>query len=575
VPKPPAPPPATGLDEVERAISVLEGRHPEHERTRRETRAAAEERRKAIEKELAESARRRRRRVGVVAANVVAAGAVGFVAWGLTARASRLHDALARAEAPFVGSGFTEIASNSLTGAARVEADTPARSCFVALATSGPIAVHGAPPMDDEARTAAWCACAAGHVALEADRLRGGATGVALLRIDDAAMGGRYARRWAPIHPETWGEASPDCDETELDAWLAEHGPPASPPADADIDALPGAPTLRAAGLHAVAAIAPDAPFTVVHAGANECHVALGAGDDLALRATGGARPIAHAQAVLAWCASLPETVTIWRMAGAAPARVLSAPAARLGGLLGLRECAHDAGYAVAPAAAFLPADDQGWDAAAILKASGLPGAASASLPSAPGARDLRVTAIVAAPGARVAWDPTMDAAPCDPPLEAGGAPAETVCAPSLPAAPWRRGDAAACAARAEAPLWMSLLAQRREPDALARVPELLTLTRRLTREGFEPTVLEGVTELKDGVTIAGRAGEDAVVAVGLSPKPPWVHPYSDGAPWDLGDAPRVVPLRPGSSVTLHASPAPAVPVEKRRTVVFRRAVVL
>jgi hypothetical protein len=83
--------------------------------------------------------------------------------------------------------------------------------------------------------------------------------------------------------------------------------------------------------------------------------------------------------------------------------------------------------------------------------------------------------------------------------------------------------------------------------------------------------VLEGVTELDEGVRVVGRAGEDEVVAVGLGPKPPWVFPYTDGIPWDLGDPPRVVELQPGLAVKLASSPRQSAPIEKRRTVVFRR----
>jgi hypothetical protein len=63
------------------------------------------------------------------------------------------------------------------------------------------------------------------------------------------------------------------------------------------------------------------------------------------------------------------------------------------------------------------------------------------------------------------------------------------------------------------------------------------------------------------------------VVAVGLAPNPPWVQPYSDGAPWDLGDAPRVIPLQPGSAVTLGAAAHASTPIDKRRTVVFRHSI--
>jgi hypothetical protein len=109
------------------------------------------------------------------------------------------------------------------------------------------------------------------------------------------------------------------------------------------------------------------------------------------------------------------------------------------------------------------------------------------------------------------------------------------------------------------------------EPDAIARVPELVTLARRLARAAFQPTLLEGVTELPDGVRVVGRAGEDAIVAMGLGPRAPWVFPYTDGLPWDLGDSPRVVALQPGAAVKLASSPPSNAPIEKRRTIVFRR----
>ena len=71
---------------------------------------------------------------------------------------------------------------------------------------------------------------------------------------------------------------------------------------------------------------------------------------------------------------------------------------------------------------------------------------------------------------------------------------------------------------------------------------------------------------------VVGRAGEDAIVAVGLGPKPPWAFPYSDAVPWDLGDEPRVVALQPGLAVKLTSTPPPNAPIEKRRTIVFRHA---
>lgn len=571
-PKPPKPPPPTGLHEVERALSVLGGRHPEHERIKRETAAAAEKRRVAIEAELAESARRRRRRAVVVTVNLIALGAAGFVGWRLFARSSRLRDALASAEAPFLARGMEELSSNILTGRSTLETDVPAASCFVAVTTAGTLRVQLGATTTSAPRSVGWCGCANGRVTVDATGADDSTAGIAILRVDDKTFGGALARTWVPVRPDAWADVGAECAEDALDGWLAGKHFTAPPLTEHELDAVAGASTLRASGLRVVTKLADGAPFGLVEGGAAECHIALGARDELTLRMSGGARPIERAPGVLAWCASLPETVTLWRTSGAAPVVVLSAPAARLGGLLGARECLHDAGDDLAPTAGYVKPDDLGWEATTILTASALGEIVTAALPTEAGARDARVTSLVYARGAKVTWDPSLAVATCDPPLETGAALGEAVCALSAPACPWRANDVAAVSARAPLPLWMSTLAKRTEPDAIAHIPELLTLTRRMTREGFVPTVLEGVTELPEGVRIVGRAAEDAVVAVGVAPRAPWVYPYTDQIPWDLGDAPREIPLEPGKAVLLHATPPPAVPVDKRRTVVFRRS---
>src|SRR5258708_33936855 len=72
----------TALDEVDHALSTLAGRHPEHEKARRETQAAAERRRTELERELAGKARRRRRRATAATARALAAAAAGVAGWG-------------------------------------------------------------------------------------------------------------------------------------------------------------------------------------------------------------------------------------------------------------------------------------------------------------------------------------------------------------------------------------------------------------------------------------------------------------------------------------------------------------
>src|SRR5205085_7513688 len=80
-PRPPSPPaskPSQGLDEVERALSILHGRHPEHARISRETEEAAAQRRLDLAK-AARVDRARRLRGAVVALIVV--GVLVAVAW--------------------------------------------------------------------------------------------------------------------------------------------------------------------------------------------------------------------------------------------------------------------------------------------------------------------------------------------------------------------------------------------------------------------------------------------------------------------------------------------------------------
>ena len=570
VPKPPAPtpPPPSGLAEVERALSILEGRHPEHERIRRETLAAAEQRRHALEKNLAVRARRRRRRSLAIASLGVVLIAAGGVGWRMVRHARALGAALAHEEAPFVSHGATELASNALSGGRTLDADVPGASCFVAVSTAGAVRVRRGERPIDAARSVGWCACSSGHVTLEATA----EGGLGLLRVDARAMGGPLARPWALLSPSAWAEGGEECAEATLDGWLADHqGPP--PSFDARWpEARPERASLRRAGFRPVSGVEPGRPFGVVESAAGECSLAVARiEDELSLRIPGGERPVAHAHGALAWCSRAAETTTVWRQ-GASAVIVLSAPSARIGGLLGTRECAGLAAVPVSADAAWVRDDDLAWDATSLMQGSALAGIRSAAMPVEPGATASGVTALALSPGARVAWAPAALTIACDPPWQAPSRDRTSMCAAAGPVSWWRRTDAPAAIAHAPLPFWLSLFESHHEPDAVARIPELLALARRLAREGFEPTVLEGVSELTGGVLVVGRAGEDQVVAVGLGPKPPWAFPYTDGLPWDLGDPPRVVVLQPGQTVKLVSSPPPNAPLEKRRTVVFRRA---
>ena len=572
---PPKPPPKSriGLNEVERAISVLEGRHPEHEKIRRQTREAAEQRRGQLAIELSRKARARRRRRFTLALGTLLAAAAGYATWRVAVRSRALHAALDTVEAPFLARGFAAIASNELTAKRTLEVDLPGASCFVATTTvDGPLRAQvGGSPIEGP-RSVAWCSCEAGHATLEAPPASGPA-GLAVLRIDSAALGGPLARSWVDFTPGAWGEGGRECADAALDAWITSRAPGA-PPGDAWFEANPKQAGLRHAGLRVAATIDPSHAFAIVRAAAGDCAIAIGKpGDTLSLRGAGGAWLVSQAPGALAWCSSTADPLTVWRD-GTRPVGVVAAPALRIGGVLGARECAEGVGVSIAPEATWLRAEDLPFDAQALLRASGLSEVISSPLGVEPGPPDGRVVALALTPDASVVSEPEGVVIACDPPLAAGTR--ESLCAHSAPVSWFNRKDAQAGSARGVLPMWLSPLEGHREIDAVARIPELLALTRRLARDGFEATALEGVTELPDGVRIVGRAGEDAVVAVGLEPKPPWALPYFEaakGVPWDLGDAPRVVALGPGDAVKLVSLPPSTAALNVRRTVVFRHAV--
>jgi hypothetical protein len=574
---PPKPPPKSriGLTEVERALSVLEGRHPEHEKIRRQTREAAEQRRSQLDQELARNARARQGRRLLIAVATAAAAIAAFAAWKLAARTRALQAAVDASDADWLARGFTGVATNALTGSRTLDVDLPGSSCFVATSTvEGPLRVQPSGGAAVEgARSVAWCSCEPAHVGVGAPPGDAPA-GLSVLRIDAVALGGPLARSWVAFTPGAWGEGGHECADATLDGWIAAHHVPLEAPEAAWLDADAARAGLHRAGLRLVAAIDAPHPFAIVHPGAGDCVLAVAkSGDALSLRAAGGTWLVSHARGALAWCSSTADPMTVWRD-GTGPVAVLEAPATRLGGLRGARECAEAAGVALPSDATWLRGEDLAWEAGVVLRASGLSEVTSSPLAVQPGPPDARVAALVLATDASAVSEPEGVVIACDPPL-AGGA-RESLCAHSAPVSWFNKKDAPAGMARGALPVWLSPLEGRHELDAIARIPELLALTRRLAREGFEPTSLEGVTELPDGVRVVGRAGEDAVVAVGLEPKPPWALPYYEAdkgaVPWDLGDAPREIPLKPGDAVKLTSSPPSTAPLAARRTVVFRHA---
>src|ERR1019366_5440122 len=272
--------------------------------------------------------------------------------------------------------GMKEIASNDLSASTSLEADAPGSSCFIAVTTAGVVRARQGAMSVEAPGSVGWCACGEGRVVLEATA----AGGLGLLRVDARNFGGPLARPWSEVTPASWSDGGRECADATLDEWLADHRWPSPPLETTWLDASPARASLRRAGFRAVSGVQAEHPFGVVESAAGECPLAVASGnDELSLRASGGQRPITHAHGAMVWCASVAESMTVWRD-GSAGVVMLSAPAARVGGLLGARECAETAGVQVASQATWLRDEDLAWDAATLLRVSALAGVTTAPL---------------------------------------------------------------------------------------------------------------------------------------------------------------------------------------------------
>jgi hypothetical protein len=569
--------PKEDLAEVERALSILGGRHPDQVRAEREMLEAARARRVAQES-AHDLARARDRRkllpwvLGAIAIVFVASG-VGWWVHRVSARVAAIDALLAPLAARYVAHGFHVEERSSFAPRDHLEQDVEGGRCVVAIGAGGEdrfevdrggstVEAHG---------SMAWCTCHPEHVKLTAlgARPEGGVT---LAQIDARALGGALAIPFMEPHPNTVAPPG-DCSSESLDAWLATQvsTPPVATPW---LDGEPhvkkllarqhgdGAPTPTV--LKLVAGIAPSLPFGVVARGAPVCAIAFSddAADLLSLRLPVDVRPIANAKGPIAWCDSKGAMVTVWRE-GKGRVFVLAAPADRVGGMLGLREMAAGAGFA--KLASWVDDADLGWSASASLRAEGI-APIDIKISGDAIARSRAVVSAVSGltPEAR---DRAMFA--CAP--AAGSDSAGSVCVEAVPL-PWRSAGRVAQGGIAQGalPFWMRVYETVAGNDVLKSQLELLALARRLAAEGFEPTI-DGVTETEGGVDVVGRSGDASIVAVGLLGEPPWVLPYTNDDGWTIDGEPRFVAVTPGTHVRLATFPASHVPLAKRATVVFRR----
>lgn len=559
------------LHEVERALSVLQGRHPEHERARRED----EEKRKTRAAELdaaasAENSVTRTRNMRLAAVGVPIALLLGFFAL-LANREMGRRERADKALEPFRPFGFATIDTSSPSATGTLEA-TADPGCFVAVASSAvPIKVTRGAASESGTSPVLFCTCASERIALSADV---GPTGsLALLRADAATIGGSRAFTFAPFKPASTLRTDEACRDASLDAWIdGKHYP--APPADGPAFAswAPRA-ALASAGFKPVAFGAADAPIVVVDVPKDSCMITASAvaTDRLSVRLKGGAVVVPEAAGILARCASAEGTVVVARE-GKGEITVMVAPAAGVGGMTGMQELSREAKIPLA--AHVLPPTDRAWDAKQVLLASQIPEAniTTASAPEIPVETEPRVAALsFETPNAIIPETGADIYSYCNPPLDANVRAA--TCVFSGPQK-WRTDTGAetvAGIARAKLPFWLFAMQSVSDPVALKGMTQLFALARRLTRDRFTPTTLEALTELPTGLEVLGRMGEDAIVAVGVLPTEPYVYTLSEDGAWTLDGEPRIVPVKPLEKIVLTSTLKKLPPKNARHTVVFRR----
>jgi hypothetical protein len=573
---PPPPPKPKGtpddLAEVERALSVLKGRHPEHERAQREDGEARARR----EAQLDDAARRqttlaRTRYLRGAAIAIPIAGLVVFLAM-LGRRELARRAELEKASEPFRAFGFTTLETSSASSAGTLEASVEP-GCILALSTSGtPIKVTRAGATTEGASPALFCTCTGERVGVASAAPLPEGAGVVLMRADTASLGGSRAFPFLPFKPGSTLRPDDACSEASLDAWIDAKRYPAAPVDAAWLASSPRRAPLVAAGFTRAFNAGTTAPFVVLEVPKESCLVVTSSvpADRLSLRLKGGERPIADATGTFARCAEAEATVLVSRE-GAGELVALLAPAGRVGGMRGLRDVARESGLPILTSN--VPPADRPWDAKQTLLASQVPAEiiTTGAAPDVPADTDSRVVALsFETPNALTSETPPDTFSYCEPPVDA--LTLEATCVFSGPQK-WRPEgpEAIGALARSKLPFWLFTMQGVNDPNALKGITQLFALARMLGRRGFTPTTLEALTELPAGVEVLGRSGEDAIVVVGVAPSEPWVYPLTDGPAWTLDAEPRVVALRPLETVTVKAIARVLPPKASRRSVVFRR----
>jgi hypothetical protein len=556
------------LEEVERALSVLGGRHPDQVRAEREAAQAVLRRQKEHESMLAAERSRTRRRLFVLVLGVVVAAGIASVGYRFHAARAALDAEIEPQVARYVGLGFDALPRGTFAPQERAEVTTVAGDCYAFIATRAQEMHIERPTGAADAKSEALaCTCATESIVVTTH----GAP-VRVLHVAGGALGGTraLAYRFRAQAPVLLG-GDETCADEALAAFARDkrYGPQESNGAW-----LAAHPSLAADGFTTLASAPPELPFVFVEPSPAHCFIAAAPDGEitlLALEAPQGAaltlQNVAHGAGAIAWCVAKGATFIV-QHSGRGRATVVSVPSRRTGGMLGLRE-------AIARASLKAPTwardDERGELGRDTLAASVVPD--PTVMASAADAKDARVL-LFSGEGFTTS-DLDFRCAP-------GFGEPEALCVQQHGLV-WRTPppEAAVGAAFGPLPYWMGVLGDVRDPRVLDVELALLSVSRRLSALGFFPGIIEGVTEKTDSVEVLGRSGDDAIVAVGLWPAPPFAVPYTDGPLWTLDTPARVIPVSAGARISL---PLPQgqgqgqgqgwkpPQAATRRTVVFRHA---
>jgi hypothetical protein len=552
------------LEEVERALSVLGGRHPNQVRAERESNEAAAKRAAEHEAGRAEDRKRALKRNAITGAIVIVLGGAGFFAWRMSASRTAIDAKMTAEMAPFVAAGFDAMPRASFAAQDQADITTVAGDCYAFVAQGGaqmkierPVGSAGAKG------SAVVCTCASENIVV----VTAGGAPVRALHIAGSALGGSRAIAYRFDQAPTVVAGDEACADDALAAfardkrwagkqekdgawWLASH------------------PAFASGGFTIVSSASEKLPFAFAEPAPSRCFVA--AGNDMTLWAiTDQVQKPLRGKGVIGWCAVKETTFAVEHTGG--PVVIASAPSKRIGGVLGLREIAARAGVTMTT---WVRDEDRGELAADTLRASLVPDPAIVSTTiEAAQSKDARV--LVFSTATKESFASNEADFRCAPAL----AEPDSLCVQPR-ALTWRAPPPGVVCGAALGPLpfWMSALADAHDAAAVDAELALIGFARKMSQRGFSPSVIEGVTERDGSVEVLGRSGDDAIVAVGLWPVPPYIHPWSDDAPWTFDDEPRVIPLAQGKGARV-SLPVPrivngaSVPVEKRRTVVFRHTV--